>query len=206
MSRPLRVLLVDDDADVREALGQALELAEFRVTACKSFIEATDHISPGFAGVVVTDVRMPGKSGLDLLERVRSVDAKIPVIVMTGHGDIPMAVGAMASGAHDFLEKPCPPRQLIERVERAGALRRLVLENRRLMAERTLASALERDARGEGLARKMDVVEKHLIEAALAEHRGHVSAVAEALQLPRKTLYDKFKRHGIDPATHRKGE
>lgn len=206
MIRPLRVLLVDDDADVRDALGQALELAAISVTACKSFIEATDHISPGFAGVVVTDVRMPGKSGLDLLERVQSIDAEIPVIVMTGHGDIPMAVGAMANGAYDFLEKPCPPRQLIERVERAGALRQLILENRRLMAERTLAAALERDAGGGGLARKMEVVEKHLIEAALAEHRGHVSAVAEALHLPRKTLYDKFKRHCIDPSTYRQSD
>ncbi|MSU90938.1 response regulator [Rhodobacteraceae bacterium 2CG4] len=204
--RPVRVLLVDDDADVREALGQALDLAGFRVTACKSFIEATDHLGPGFAGVVVTDVCMPGKDGLDLLARAQTIDPEIPVIVMTGHGDIPMAVRAMSGGAYDFLEKPCAPRALIERVARAGALRALVLQNRRLLAERTLAAAVERDAGGAGLARKMEAVEKHLIEAALRTHRGRVQAVAEALQLPRKTLYDKFKRHGIDPAAYRTGD
>jgi DNA-binding NtrC family response regulator len=199
-----RVLLVDDDRDVREALSQTLELANYQVTACRAFIEATDHLSRAFAGVVVTDVRMPGKDGFDLLERVRQVDSDIPVIVLSGQGDIPMAVRAMTEGAYDFLEKPCPASRLLEACGRAWEKRALVLANRRLQAKGTLEAALEREANGESLARQMDVVEKYLIEAALRAHEGRVTTVADALGLPRKTLYDKLKRHDIDPAQHRR--
>ena len=203
MSARARVLLVDDDADVRAALGQSLDLADFNVTACRAFIEATDHLSPGFAGVVVTDVRMPGKDGFDLLARARRIDPDLPVIVLTGEGDIPMAVRAMTEGAYDFLEKPCPPQRLIEAVGRAWEKRALVLENRRLGAQRTIAATVRDQAAGASLATQMDQVESALIEAALRDHRGRVAAVAEALSLPRKTLYDKLTRHGIDPARFR---
>ncbi len=201
---PPRVLLVDDDRDVREALSQTLELADYQVTACRAFIEATDHLSRAFAGVVVTDVRMPGRDGFDLLERVRQIDEDIPVIVLSGHGDIPMAVRAMSQGAYDFLEKPCPAKRLIAACARAWEKRALVLANRRLQAKGTLEAALEREAGGESLGRQMDVVEKYLIEAALRAQGGRVTATADALGLPRKTLYDKLKRHHIDPALHRR--
>ncbi|NNU80485.1 response regulator [Halovulum dunhuangense] len=200
-----RVILVDDDRDVREALGEALELADYAVTTCKSFIEATDHVRRNFPGIVVTDVRMPGKDGLDLLERVRSIDPELPVIVLTGEGDVPMAVRAMAGGADDFLEKPCPTARLLEAVERALARRRRTLERRRRGASRMLRSALDGVAGAQGLAAQMDVVEKYLIERALRVQGGRVAAVAEALGLPRKTLYDKLKRHGIDPSAFRDG-
>jgi len=101
-----RVLLVEDDRDVRAALGQALELADFKVTLAGTFIEATDHLAPGFEGVVVTDMRMPGKDGMDLISRAQSIDAELPVIVLTGEGDVPMAVAALQRGAFHFLEKP----------------------------------------------------------------------------------------------------
>ncbi len=198
-----RVIFVDDDRDVREAIGQSLELAGYQVTLCRAFIEATDHITPGFTGVVVTDVRMPGKDGFDLLERALRIDGDLPVIVMTGEGDIPMAVRAMAAGAYDFLEKPCPPKRLLDAVARATEKRALVLENRRLHAERKTIAEVRRRVPGEGLSTQMDMVERLLIEAAMADHGGRVVAVAEALDLPRKTLYDKLKRHGIDPASYR---
>lgn len=198
-----RVLLVDDDPDVRMALGQSLELADYAVTTCKSFIEATDHLSPGFGGVVVTDVRMPGKDGFDLLARARRIDPDIPVIVLTGEGDIPMAVRAMTEGAYDFLEKPCPPARLLDAVARAWEKRALVMENRRLGAQRAIAATVRRDAPDASLSAQMDMVERHLLEAALRDHRGRVVAAAEALSLPRKTLYDKLAKHGIDPAGFR---
>ena len=86
-----RVLLVDDDRAVRDALGQTLELADLLPVKAASFIEAKDHISDGFEGVVVSDVRMPGKDGFALLDHARGVDADLPVILLTGEGDIPMA-------------------------------------------------------------------------------------------------------------------
>lgn len=195
-----RVILIDDDRDVREALGQSLDLAGYQVTLCKSFIEGTDHISRGLAGVIVTDVRMPGKDGFDLLERALKIDPDLPVIILTGEGDIPMAVKAMGRGAYDFLEKPCPPKELVEACGRAWEKRSLVLENRRLNVER---KAISKAREADSLAIQMDTVEKLLIEAALRDHQGRVVVVAEALDLPRKTLYDKMKRHQIDPSIFR---
>lgn len=125
-----KVLLVDDDKSVREALGQTLDLAGFEVVLAASFIEATDHIARDFSGVVITDVRMPGKDGFALLERTASIDPDIPVVLLTGEGDIPMAVHAINNGAFNFLEKPCPPKRLIEVATKACAARHMVLENR----------------------------------------------------------------------------
>lgn len=198
-----KVIFVDDDADVRDAYGQSLILAGYDTTLCSVFIEATDHITPGWTGVVVTDVRMPGKDGFDLLERTKKIDPDLPVIVMTGEGDIPMAVRAMNEGAYDFLEKPCPPSRLIAAVERGLEKRRLVLENRRLLVQRKAIAhtrAAEPDA---GLAAQLAMVERLLIEASLKDHKGKVAEVAEALKLARKTLYDKLTRYGIDPADFR---
>ena len=125
-----KVLLVDDDKPVREALGQTLDLAGFDVILAASFIEATDHISPEFDGVVISDVRMPGKDGFALLERCAAIDSDIPFVLLTGEGDIPMAVQAINHGAFNFLEKPCPPKRLIEVAEKACSARRTVMENR----------------------------------------------------------------------------
>ena len=138
-----KVLLVDDDAMVREALGQTLDLAGFDPISARSFIEAKDHISSRFDGVVVSDIRMPGKDGFALLEHAQGVDAELPVILLTGEGDIPMAVRGMSAGAFDFLEKPCEPDDLVAVVERALRTRSLVLENRhlKLQAEQGDAAA-----------------------------------------------------------------
>jgi two-component system C4-dicarboxylate transport response regulator DctD len=198
-----KVLFVDDDEDVRLAYGQSLTLAGFDTTLCSFFIEATDHITPGWTGVVVTDVRMPGKDGFDLLGRSKQIDPDLPVIVLTGEGDIPMAVRAISDGAYDFLEKPCPPRKLIASVERALDKRRLVLENRRLLVERNAIDHARTTGPEAGLTAQLAMVERLLIEASLRDHKGKVTAVSEALKLPRKTLYDKLSRYGIEPAEFR---
>ncbi|MBV2360662.1 sigma-54 dependent transcriptional regulator [Thalassococcus sp. CAU 1522] len=130
-----RVLLVDDDAAVRAALGQTLDLAEFQAITAGSFVEAKDHIRPAFDGVIVSDIRMPGRDGFHLLDYARETDPDLPVILLTGEGDIPMAVRAMSAGAFDFLEKPCAPDDLCTVIERALRTRALVLENRRLKAQ-----------------------------------------------------------------------
>ncbi|SEW16731.1 two-component system, NtrC family, C4-dicarboxylate transport response regulator DctD [Cognatiyoonia koreensis] len=125
------VLLVDDDREVREALGQTLELADLCPILAGSFVEAKDHINKSFAGVIVTDLRMPGRDGFHLLEHARTVDPELPVILLTGEADVPIAVRAMAEGAHAFLEKPCAPQDLIAAVEQALGQRGSVLEARR---------------------------------------------------------------------------
>src|SRR5690606_1492231 len=87
-----------------------------------------------FEGVVVTDLRMPGMDGRALVERLAAIDADLPVVMMTGHGDIAEAVEAMKRGAYDFLAKPFAPERLIESLRRALDKRALVLDNRRLAA------------------------------------------------------------------------
>lgn len=130
-----KVLLVDDDRAVREALGQTLDLAGLIPVLAGSYIEAKDHVSAEFSGIVLSDIRMPGKDGFALLELVRTLDPELPVILLTGEGDVPTAVRGMASGAFDFLEKPCAPRDLLAVVEKALRTRALVLENRALRRE-----------------------------------------------------------------------
>lgn len=130
-----KVLLVDDDAAVREALAQTLELADLTPIAVGSFIEAKDHISDRFGGVILSDIRMPGRDGFHLLDYTQGVDAELPVVLLTGEGDIPMAVEAMRKGAFGFLEKPCAPADLLAVIERAMKTRAMVLENRRLKAQ-----------------------------------------------------------------------
>ncbi len=130
-----RVLLVDDDAAVREALAQTLELAEFTPVPAGSFVAAKDHIRADFPGVIVSDIRMPGRDGFHLLTYARDVDPELPVILLTGEGDIPMAVQAMGQGAFDFLEKPCAASDLLVVLERAFAQRSQVMEKRALKSE-----------------------------------------------------------------------
>ncbi|MEO1604613.1 MAG: sigma-54 dependent transcriptional regulator [Pseudomonadota bacterium] len=130
MSR--NVLVVDDDAAVRDAISQTLELADMHPFAAASFVAAKDRIRADFDGVILSDIRMPGRDGFHLLGYTRKVDPDLPVILLTGEGDIPMAVQAIGQGAFDFLEKPCAPADLVAVIERAFKTRSLVLENRRL--------------------------------------------------------------------------
>lgn len=126
------VLLVDDDTAVREALAQTLELANLTALTAGSFVAAKDRISAKFDGVILSDIRMPGRDGFHLLQYAQEKDPDLPVILLTGEGDIPMAVAAMGQGAFGFLEKPCAPGDLLAVLERALKNRALVLENRRL--------------------------------------------------------------------------
>jgi two-component system, NtrC family, C4-dicarboxylate transport response regulator DctD len=130
-----RVLLVDDDLAVREAIGQSLELANYDAITAGSFVEAKDHINELFDGVIVSDIRMPGRDGFHLLDYARAQDEDLPVILLTGEGDIPMAVDAMGRGAFVFLEKPCAPGDLTAVIAKALKQRALVLENRRLKVQ-----------------------------------------------------------------------
>ncbi len=139
-----KVLLVDDDRAVREALGQTLDLAGLTPVLASSYIEAKDHVGPAFEGVVVSDIRMPGKDGFALLELVQKRDPELPVILLTGEGDVPMAVRGMAGGAFDFLEKPCAPKALLAVVEKALKTRAWVMENRKLSREAKRGDAAAR--------------------------------------------------------------
>lgn len=129
-----RVLLVDDDDRMRNSTAQALELAGFAVEPLASGEEALALAGPGFAGAVVSDIRMPGMDGMTLLSRLHEIDAELPVILVTGHAEVPLAVEAIRGGAYDFIEKPFVVQELATVIRRAIDHRGLVLANRRLRA------------------------------------------------------------------------
>ena len=134
MTKAAPVLFVDDEAPLRHAAAQALMLADLEAMACDSGEQALAHVSRDFPGVLVTDIRMPGMDGLTLMAEALKIDPELPVILVTGHGDVDLAVASMKGGAYDFLEKPYAPARLVEAVGRALEKRRLTLENRRLRA------------------------------------------------------------------------
>lgn len=126
------VVLLDDDIHLRTALSQTFDLAGLRVQAFGSADGVLQALPAQWPGVLVTDIRMPGMNGLELLEQLQQFDEQLPVLLITGHGDVPLAVQAMRIGAYDFLQKPFASELLLDSVRRALEVRRLVLENRSL--------------------------------------------------------------------------
>jgi len=128
----LRVLIVEDDPDVLLGCEQALQLDGMQTIGTGSVEAALRLVAEARPGVIVSDVRLPGRDGLALLKDMQAIDADLPVILITGHGDVPLAVQSMRSGAYDFIEKPFAPEYLVEVVRRAREKRALTLEVRRL--------------------------------------------------------------------------
>ena len=124
------VIVIDDDQDVREATEQTLMLQGFAVKTYARAEDVTSVMDIDFTGVIVCDVRMPGMDGRQFFSRLQQIDREIPVILITGHGDVDMAVEAMHKGAYDFLTKPYDNERLVHSVQRAHEKRRLVQENR----------------------------------------------------------------------------
>ncbi|SPL62159.1 C4-dicarboxylate transport transcriptional regulatory protein dctD [Ochrobactrum soli] len=138
----MRVMLVDDDAPFRTALADSFEIAGIDIETHGDGQSALANLTADFPGVVVTDIRMPRIDGHAVMEALLARDPELPVILMTGHGDIGMAVTALKKGAFDFIAKPFAADHLISSVRRALEMRRLVLENRRL---RRAAAEAEQD-------------------------------------------------------------
>ena len=136
------ILFIDDEPDLRLANEQSLQLAGFRVGLCETAEQALERIRPDWPGVLICDIRLPGMDGLEFLQAVRAIDADLPVILITGHGDISMAVDAMQKGAYDFIEKPFPGDRLVDSARRALDKRLLTLENRKLRHELSAQNSL----------------------------------------------------------------
>ena len=115
-----RVYLVDDDASVRTGVGRLLRLAGYQVEAFASAAEFLDRYRDG-AGCLIADVRMPDIDGFDLQDRLRVAGRDLPIVFITGHGDVPMAVRAIHGGAVDFLTKPFDEETLLAAIARAVA-------------------------------------------------------------------------------------
>ncbi|WPC66238.1 sigma-54 dependent transcriptional regulator [Rhodoferax ferrireducens] len=143
MTEIFQVLVVEDDPDVRLGCEQALQLEDIPVSGLDSAEKALRRVTRDFPGVVVSDIRLPGMDGMALLKELRAIDPDLPVVLITGHGDVSLAVQAMKDGAHDFIEKPFSPDYLVEVVRRALDKRRLTLEVRQLRARLSNRDQLE---------------------------------------------------------------
>lgn len=162
-----RVVFIDDDAIMRTAAEQWFGLADMQVETHADPLAGLQVIEAeglDFDGVVITDVRMPKCDGLDVLTRTIQADPTIPVILVTGHGDVPMAVEAMRRGAYDFMEKPFDPERVLEAVRRAASQRALMLENRAL--RRNLAGRDAVESRLVGHTESIKAVRRQISDVA----------------------------------------
>ena len=142
MARVMKIMIVDDEMDMRQSVSQWLALSGYDTETYASAEEALSHLPLDYAGIVVTDIRMPKMDGMTFLKKIMAMDSTLPVILVTGHGDVPLAVEAMRLGAFDFLEKPFDPDRMTEIAKRAAQNRRIALDSRALRRELSDGSGL----------------------------------------------------------------
>jgi DNA-binding NtrC family response regulator len=148
MPNTMSVAIVDDETHMRESISQWLELSDIKTQSYANAEAALAEIGSAFHGIIVSDIRMPGMGGMALLKRIQSLDPSLPVILITGHGDVSMAVEAMRAGAYDFIEKPFDPDRLADLCKRALDARRLTIDNRALRRELSDGTVLLRKLMG----------------------------------------------------------
>jgi DNA-binding NtrC family response regulator len=135
MANAMKIAIVDDEKDMRQSISQWLALSGYDTESYASAEEALGCLGPDYPGIVISDIKMPGMDGLQFLKKLMGNDSTLPVIMITGHGDVPMAVEAMRVGAFDFLEKPFNPDRMSELAKKATTARRLTLDTRALRRE-----------------------------------------------------------------------
>ena len=186
-----KVLIIEDDAVLRASIEQSLELEDFEPIPTNGFTQARRSIRSNFRGVILSDIKMPDHDGFDVLSFTQARDPDLPVVLLTGHSDVPTAMRAVREGAYEYLEKPCDPQRLVDVLRRAMEHRALVLENRAMREELDHGKSTE----GSGsLSDRLEAHERDIIEQALASENGKVAAAAQRLGIPRNTLYDRMTK------------
>ncbi|KPP91295.1 MAG: two-component system, NtrC family, C4-dicarboxylate transport response regulator DctD [Rhodobacteraceae bacterium HLUCCA08] len=170
MAQAMKIAVVDDEQDMRQSISQWLALSGYDTETYPSAEEALKGITADYPGIVVTDIRMPGMDGMQFLRKLKGIDSALPVIMITGHGDVPMAVEAMRLGAYDFLEKPFNPDRMTALAKKATGARRLTLDNRALRRELSDGGALIRKLIGNSPV--MERLKEDILDLGQAD--GHV--------------------------------
>ena len=199
------VFVVDDDASVRDSLRRLMRSVGFKVEIFSSARSFLDARRPDAPGCLVLDVRLPGLSGLDLQRELAATDAELPIVFITGHGDIPMSVRAMKAGAVEFLTKPFREHELLDAIRAAMEGDRAMRAERRERAElRRRYESLtprERDVVIQivgGLLNKQIARELGISEATVKEQRGHLMAKMQATSVAELVRF--ASRLGVTPA------
>ena len=170
MTKAMKIAIVDDEQDMRQSISQWLTLSGYDTESFASAEEALRTVGADWPGIVVSDIRMPGMDGMALLKRLMALDAGLPVVMITGHGDVPMAVEAMHLGAFDFLEKPFDPERMTDLAKRATQARRLTLDARALRHELSAGGQIMERFIGQSPA--MERLREDILD--LAQTDGHV--------------------------------
>ena len=176
-----KVHIVEDDEAVRDSLKLVLESVGYKVATYESANQFIEDWSADMAGCMVLDIRMPGMNGMELQRRLNERNSILPIIFVTGHGDVPMAVEAMQQGAVDFVQKPYREQELLEKIERAFAIdrdNRGSLQSRQDIASR-LASLTPRELdvlrlMVEGKANKVIAIDLNISQRTVEIHRARV--------------------------------
>ncbi|NCQ24395.1 MAG: DNA-binding response regulator [Rhodobacteraceae bacterium CG17_big_fil_post_rev_8_21_14_2_50_63_15] len=170
MTAAMKIAIVDDEKDMRQSISQWLALSGYDTEAFSSAEDALKSLGPDYPGIVVTDIKMPGMDGMQFLKKLMGSDSSLPVIMITGHGDVPMAVEAMRIGAFDFLEKPFNPDRMTELAKKATRARRMVLDARALRRELSDGSQLMKKLIGTSAS--MERLKEDILDLGQAD--GHV--------------------------------
>lgn len=175
------VQIVDDDSAVRDALQWLLQSRCVASRTWESAEAFLDFVSPKLCGCLLLDVRMPGMSGIELFDRLRALKCRLPVIFLTGHGDVPMAVQALKDGAFDFIEKPYDDNALVDKVLAAidHDTRRSAKDGSLLLLQQRLAQLTQREQEVmqlilAGKLNKVIADELNIAMRTVEVHRSHI--------------------------------
>ena len=187
MNTEFLVHIVDDDDAVRDALLELLESVGMKSVGFQSAYEFLDKLNPDTAGCLVLDIRMPGMSGLDLQKKLHAMDSTLPIIFITGHADVPMAIEAMKYGAVEFIQKPFREQELLDYINTAmnnakqcherNIEKRQVIERLNSLTERE-KEALE--LLSEGYPNKVIADKMGISQRTVENHRAHLLEKMEA--------------------------
>lgn len=176
MSETKKIAIIDDEKDMRESIAQWLTLSGYKTETFSSAREALGVVDANYPGIVISDIRMPEMDGIEFLKRLHRLDRSLPVILITGHGDVAMAVECMRIGAYDFLEKPFDPERMADLSKRALQTRHLMLENRNLRRELSDEDTLAR--RLVGSSNAMTKLREDILD--LSQTDGHLLITGES--------------------------